>query len=45
MTEDIGLEGSDLNVCSVAGLLRTNADEVKIAVSIFYITYILAEVR
>lgn len=44
MTEDIGLQGSDLNVGGEAQERRTAANARQIAVSIFYITYILAEV-
>lgn len=49
MTEDIGLKGSQLNVCffleppSLYEAL-TRADVLQICVSIFYIFYILAEV-
>lgn len=45
MTEDIGLQGSDLNASLTIHRIAAAADRQQVAVSIFYITYILAEVR
>jgi len=46
MVEDINLRGADLNVSQIyCRPFKTHANAHQIAVSIFYITYILAEVR